>query len=106
MSDLNQNKRSENLSAEHVTIDDHIILKHINKEINRIVKISNNENKPYYFMTDYLEPKSIRCSTTKNTSLEGKLYTNFRFSLTGDKNDATKDTSEWAVQDTSDQTVQ
>lgn len=84
MSDQEQ-KRSENLLADHVAINDDVVLKHIDKEINRVVHIYNDENKPYYFMTDYLEPGSVRCSAVKKTSPDGKEYTLYNFSLKGDK---------------------
>lgn len=79
------NKRSEDLSADHVVVNDNVILKHIGKEINRVVRVSNNENKPYYFLSEYLTPGSVRCSVSKKTSVDGKGYTLYNFSLKGDK---------------------
>ena len=80
-----QDKRSEDLMANNVVLSDNVALKHVGKEINRIVKIQNDENKPYYFLTETLEPRSVRCNAMKKTTKDGKDYTMYSFSLKGDK---------------------
>lgn len=84
-------RKNEDLSPDTVVMEDNVILKHIGKEINRIVKITNKDKKPYYFMTETLEPGSVRCYASKKISAENKEYTQFCFSLKGNKKKSLKD---------------
>lgn len=76
-------RKNEELNGQSVTINDNVILRHIGKEIIRVIGINNNENKAYYFMTDTLDPRSVYCNVSKKISQNKKEYMVYNFSLKG-----------------------
>ena len=59
-----------------------MIVRHNNKEIERIVPISSHDNKECHIMTDILSPGSIKCITQYIKTSHGSDFLATKFSLT------------------------
>ena len=74
-------KINEVLDPETIHIHDDVSVRHIKHKIQRIVQVSNASKKPYYFMTDYLEPGTVRCNVINKKTVSGHPYTKYTFAL-------------------------
>lgn len=74
-------KINENLDPETIHIHDDVMVRHIKHKMQRMVQVSNASIKPYYFMTDYLEPGTVRCNIINKKSVSGHPYTKYTFVL-------------------------
>lgn len=69
---------NEDLISNDIILHD-VIIKHINKNIIRIIPISDNDNRNYYYMTDFLEPKTLNCKNNIIQTLDNKKYAKINF---------------------------
>jgi len=74
-------KTSEDLLPANVIINDDVIIKHVEQQIHRTMLISNSQKKPYYFMTEYIDPGFIYHVVSKRTSGTGQTYNLYNFIL-------------------------
>ena len=79
-------KKSEDLIASDVIISTNTLIKHtgdkLKKELNRIFGLINKDSKPYYVLTDILEPESVCCYVSKKI-ISGKECRIFSIVLKG-----------------------
>jgi hypothetical protein len=84
----NSNKQNETLIALDVMMHD-VIFKTVGSNVHRIIPLSNNENKNYYFMTDFFDPGYVRCNI--KTSHICDIFTGQKYNVNFTLNDKSYD---------------